>query len=66
MTKRDAIMMSTSKTISNIIKQLKVPKSTAYDVVMRYKSLVTQKIVPKANAFAHVVRKATFKPFERG
>ena len=48
MTKRDAIvgLYRTGMTISKIIKQLKVPKSTVYDVV-RYKELGNTKDCPK-------------------
>ena len=45
MTKREAIIefYRAGKSISKIIKQLKVPKSTVYDAVSRYKELSNTK-----------------------
>ena len=49
MTKRDAIieLYRAGTIISKIIKQLKVPKSTVYDAVRRYKELGNTKDRPK-------------------
>ena len=68
MTNRDAIIgLNRAETsISNMIKQLKVPKSALYDVVRRYKELDNTNDCPESVLLAHVVRKATSKPFERG
>ena len=68
MTKRVAIIRldRAGTPISKIIKHLKVPKSTIYDVVRGTKSLATPKIVPKVDSLAHVVRKVTSKLFETG
>ena len=68
MTKRDAIigLYCAGTPISKIKKQLKIPKSTVYDAVRRYKELAIQKIVPKADVPTHAIQKATSKPFKRG
>ena len=49
LTKRDAIigLYRTGTPTSKLIKQLKIPKSTVYDVVMRYKELSNIKDRPK-------------------
>ena len=50
MTKRDVILglYRAGTPISKIIKQLKVPKSTVYDAVRRYKELGNTKDRPKS------------------
>ena len=50
MTKRDAIigLYRAGTPISKIIKQLKLPKSTAYDAVRRYNELGNTKVYPES------------------
>ena len=49
MTKRDAIILlyCSGMSISKLIKQLKVPNSTVYDALRRYKELSNTKDGPK-------------------
>ena len=57
MTKRDAIigLYRAGTPVLKIIKQLKVPKSTVYDVVRRCKELDNTKDYPESGrALAHV------------
>ena len=65
MTKRDAILglYRAGTPISKIIKQLKVPKSTVYDAVRRYKELGNTKDRPKSGRPRSCRTKCNIKAF---
>ena len=64
MTKHDAInrLYRVGTPISNIIKHLKVPKSTVYGAVRRYKELDNTKDCPKSRHICSCRTKSNIKP----